>query len=85
MSRPSNSKFVTKLKKYLLQRGIEQMHIHKWTKLSLHTINKLVGNGEGNGSTKKLIYLYLVTLDSKLTERKFTSMLSVIPKSKMFQ
>lgn len=85
MARPTISNKVTLLKKYLLVNGIEQMHIHHWTKLSLHTVNKLVGNGEGNGSTKKLIFLFLKTKDASLTERKFEQMLKLIPKKKMFQ
>ena len=85
MARPTLSNKVTLLKKYLMQNEIEQMHIHNWTKLSLHTVNKLVGNGEGNGSTKKLIFLFLQTKDKNLTEKAFGDMLRLIPKKQMFK
>jgi hypothetical protein len=85
MTRHSTRKTVTKFKSYLLQNNIEQLEIRDWTKLSMGAINKLVGTGEGNDSTKKLVMLFLQTKDESITEDSFKKLLKLIPNENMYR
>lgn len=85
MTRQSTRSTVTTLKSYLLQNNIEQLEIRDWTKLSMGAINKLVGTGDGNDSTKKLIMLFLQTKDESMDESKFKKLLKLIPNKNMYR
>lgn len=64
----SVSNKVTKLKVWMMEKGISQKAISENTSLSTNTINRLVNEGTASKSVKNHVALYLGISDEELTK-----------------